>query len=288
MDTPTPDTLESFRELYELLTDYEGSHCFEDVLLPAIPRAVELLEPLQRYRHRRSVKEPSDEELWTLFALSVVNDHLLLPLRVSRREYLRFFEALGFEPFEGGRFSPVRHEIVSVGNWLKATEGIQLGQRYWPGLLFGELVFSRSAVDVFCHADFRIRQGIADRSRLYFTHQRMRRDVEDLSHGWGSNSRWRTSFRLDYEEREHVIFNAFERYDLAAPSCLENETGGRQELPIEARRELLMHRCFVSYEGPWDDWLPYRDTLAVRRSDSLWPLDEGQLVRVSDLDTTRE
>lgn len=151
--------------------------------------------------------------------------------------------------------------------------------------MFGELVFSRSAVDVLCHPSFQIHEKVADRSTLYFTYNRMRRDTHSLSHGWGSNSRWRTPFRLDYEEPEHVIFNAFEKYDLADPACLENEAGGRQELPLEARRELLMHRCFVSYaKGLAEEWSPYSDTLAVRRSGPLWPLEEKQLVRVRDLD----
>ncbi len=283
MDPSAPDAVTSFRQLHELLMEYEGPSPFEDVLRPAIPAARALMEPLRRYRSRQAVQTPVDEELWSFFALSVVNDVLRLPLAVTQREYLHFFEALGFEPFERGDFSPVRHEIVKVGNWPRVEEGIALGRTYWPGLMFGELVFSRSAVDVLCHPSFGIHAAVVNGGTLYFTQDRMGRETHSLAHGWGSNSRWRTPFRLDYEEREHVVFNALGRMDLADPTCLEHEEGGQQGLPIEARRELLMHRCFVSYaKGHTEDWSPYRDTLAVRRSGPPWPLDEAQLLRVDE------
>jgi hypothetical protein len=99
--------------------------------------------------------------------------------------------------------------------------------------VWGELVFSRAAVSVSCHPSFQILEGVADRSRLYVTDRRMRRDVVNLSHGWGSNSRWRTSFRFDYEEK--------------------------------------------------DLRMPWNDTLALRRTQAPWPLQEGLLVRRENL-----
>ncbi|WP_224369062.1 hypothetical protein [Hyalangium versicolor] len=165
-----------------------------------------------------------------------------------------------------------------MGNWTRREEGIQLGRSYWPGLRWGELIFSRCAVDVVCHPDFQIHKRVADRSPLYFTHERMRREVKDLSHGWGSNSRWRTRFRFDYEERDCVIFNAGGESDLADPASFESTSSSNRDLPIGPRRELLVHRCFVTYEGPWDDSFPYDDTLAVRRADTMWPLEEDQLL----------
>lgn len=128
MRSRPPDSITSFRDLFELLQDYEGSNCFEDVLLPALPRAMELLEPLRCFRNRRSVKTVSGEEEWAFFALSVVNDYLLLPLRVSRREYLHFFEALGFEPFEGERSA--RSGTRSSGWATGQTRG---GESSWDG-----------------------------------------------------------------------------------------------------------------------------------------------------------
>ncbi|WP_434380664.1 hypothetical protein [Melittangium boletus] len=288
METPTPESLTGFRDLHELMLDYEGTDLFADVLAPSIPRAQALLAPLRSYGDRRALTEVSDEALHAFFALSVVNDTLLLPLRVSLREYLRFFEALGFAPFSGGDFSPVRHELVEVSNHARPDEGIQLGRTYWPGLMWGELVFSRSAVDAFCHPSFQLHADVVRRSPLYFASSRMRRPTHSLAHGWGSNSRWRTPFRLDYEEPGHVVFNAFAKHDLADPSSWAGDARAAQDLPLGARRELLVHRSFVSYApGPDEECFPYNDTLALRRDGPLWPLEESRLVRVRDLKADR-
>src|SRR4051794_29725035 len=121
-------------------------------------------------------------------------------LRLSRRDYRRFFEALGFCVFgPPASFNPLTCEIVHVGNWPSPEEGIRIGGCFWPGLRFGEMVFSRCAVNVFCHPSHGVVEGIADRSTLYFTNYRMRRDCSDLSHGWGSNSQWATNLSRNYE-----------------------------------------------------------------------------------------
>lgn len=61
-------------------------------------------------------------------------------------------------------------------------------------------------------------------------------------------------------------------------------------MPLERRRELLVHRCFVSYDHPealedvGGNWSFYdKDSLAVRRSDVLWPLSESLLLRRSEV-----
>lgn len=273
--------LDSFRTLDERITEYKGDFLYRDVLEPIVPAARGLLSPLQRYRARVDPPTVVDEESWTLFALSVVNDHLLLPLRLSRDEYRWFFQALGFELFEGGSFHPIRHEIVEVGNWPNPTKGIELGRTYWPGLRFGTLVFSRSAVDVFCHSSFGIIEGVADRSTLFETQDRMRRKTDHLSHGWGSNSRWRTRFRLDYDEPAFAVFNLTGENDLADPVARPDDRYA--DRPHWQRRELLVNRCFVSADGAAGDWFPYGDTLAVRQSDPAWPLKEEAFVLRRDL-----
>ena len=269
----------ALRELCERVLGYDGMELFRDILEPSIPGIRDLLIPLGRYRLRPTPEDIPAEDSWAFHALSVLNDYVRLPLRLNKREYLHFFQALGFQPFEGGTFSPVRHEIVEVGNWTQPEEGIQLGAGYWPGLMWGELVFSRSAASVSCHPSFQILDGIADRSRLYFTNRRMRRDVVDRSHGWGSNSRWRTPFRFDYEEKDLIVFNLTGTYDLAAPERLGGPLDANEELPVEQRRELLMHRCFVASKVDGNDRMPWNDTLAIRRTRPPWPLEEGLLVR---------
>jgi hypothetical protein len=273
----------AIRELYERMLDHDGLEVFRDILEPAIPGLRELLRPWERYRRRPAPEDIPEEDSWAFHALSVLNDYVRLPLLLNQREYLHFFQALGFQPFEGETFSPVRHELVEVSNWPRPEEGIQLGAVYWPGLMWGELVFSRAAVSVSCHPSFQILEGVADRSRLYFTNRRMRRDVVDLSHGWGSNSRWRTSFRFDYEEKDLIVFNLTGTDDLAAPERLGGPQDANADLTVAQRRELLMHRCFVAFQGDGKERMPWNDTLALRRTQAPWPLEEGLLVRRENL-----
>jgi hypothetical protein len=275
--------LESFRELHGSVVGYEGRRLFDDVLAPALDGARSLMRPLERYRTRAQTRPVEHEDLWELFALSVVNDVLLEPMRVSLDEYVRFAEGLGFETFGGGVFHPIRHEIVGVANVGVPGEGVTVHGTYWPGLKLGELVFSRAGVVVSCHAAVGILEGVADCSPLYFTHQRMGRRAHDLSEGWGSNSRWRTTFARNYDEPELACFNVDGKFDLADARSYEDPKSPNRELPIAARRELLMHRSFVGYKSTEDDWFPYHDVLYVRRGRLAWPLDETLLVPVTSL-----
>jgi len=43
-------------------------------------------------------------------------------------------------------------------------------------------------------------------------------------------------------------------------------------LPLEARRELLVHRCFVRSALPHGDRHPYEDTLTVKKDEPSWLL----------------
>src|SRR5580700_10796827 len=107
--------MDCFRELYQQAVEYEGQNLYADVLGPRADAARRLLAPLRRARTLRDAPPASlpNEDLFELFALSVLNDYLLLPLRLSQGEHARFFAALGFEPFAPpGVFDPLTCEIV--------------------------------------------------------------------------------------------------------------------------------------------------------------------------------
>ncbi len=268
-------------DLVDLVTGRgAGDDVFEDILAPHLPQLRDLLAPLAPYRQRERAGgyHVTDEALWEWFALSVLNDQLLLPLTISERAYRRFFGELGFELFEGGAFCPMRHELVQVEVRRSAVVDVVVAATRWPGLMFGELVFARSGVELEAHPDAGLVPEIAETSTLYFTNQRLHRRVDDLSHGWGRNSRWRTRFHRNYREAGQLVFNADGTHDLADPASSAHASSiGGDVLPIEARRELLVHRCFVAYPGPGVDAWPYDDTLIVR-GDRAWPLDERRLV----------
>jgi hypothetical protein len=71
----------------------------------------------------------------------------------------------------------------------------------WPGFWFGDLLFSRAGVRVRAPQHL-IDATVATTSTLYFTFRREPRRTNDLSHGWGSNSQWRTSFPRFYSDAD--------------------------------------------------------------------------------------
>ncbi|WP_347254771.1 hypothetical protein [Leminorella grimontii] len=274
-----------FRALHDEIMAYSGNALFQDVLRPAIPRLKAIMASFE-YLRRLEDSRPgivNSDDLMRLFALSVVNDHLLLPLNLSREEYLHFFQELGFEPYDRPEaFTPALCEIISVGNFNSFSEGITLGRSYWPGLRLGELIFSRCAVDVYCPPEYGILNGIADKSVLYFTNQRINRPAHDCSHGWGSNSRWKTAFSRNYQSGDFTFYNVDGRMDLADTASRELlEDLKEQKITIDEARELLVHRCWVGKKALEDDFFPYLWRMAVKNSETVseWPLATDAIVQ---------
>jgi hypothetical protein len=204
--------------------------------------------------------------------------------RISQDDYAHFFEGLGFERHAEPTFSPFYHEIVHVEETADDTGTVEIVRQYWPGLLYGELLFARAGVGVRCSGKV-LSKAIAERSTLYWAHRRLRRPTQDLSVGWGHNSQWRTAFRRDYADAERYYFNVDGRMDLGGPApCWAADASrvgpyGRDPgddpehpLPLAARRELLVHRCFVRSDLPHGDRFPYQDTLMIDKSEPPWPL----------------
>ena len=228
----------------------------------------------------------SDGELqasWALYALSRVSDYLLLSFQgrsdepvpfpaIATATYLEFFGALGFRARREASFSPFFHEIVEVVVCDDPESGIQIEHEFWPGLMLGSLLFGRAGVRIRCHSSL-VQKGHAESTLMCFAYRRHRRRAADRSLGWGSNSQWRTLFRRDYVDGDLFRFNVDGEVDIGGPEprAIAGMKDFNDDLPIALRRELLVHRCFVSQPYPWDnaeDW-PSRDTLVVRRNDPL-------------------
>ena len=194
--------LPDFRSLYKDLMRHEGEDVSSGVLLPWLPKARQALDGMQRYRYLASSNPGPDveaEELWQWYALNRVNDHLLYgfqigqefpqdaPLRewsgsvVSSAAYLNFFETLGFHSFSDRTFSPFYHEIVEVVTDETMPSAV-VEHEFWPGLLFSEMLFSRAGVRVRAPAHL-MAKDVAERSVMYFTFKRLRRQASDQSHG---------------------------------------------------------------------------------------------------------
>lgn len=259
-----------FRDLYEEINKYRRHLLFWDVLNPWIEKARPAITELSRFKQLSTFDTPYQAaftSMWNLYALSRVNDRLLLPFqeetkpdrfiaKVTLAEYADFFAQMGFTLVESNRFSPFHQEIVRVHLSKEHDEQIGVLREIWPGLMFGDRLFSRSGVDVIGGRKHVVKE-IAEQSTLYFAHRRLNRKTRDLSQGWGSNSQWRTDFRRDYQFGGTWIYNADGKNFLNAQAVSEQDRDG---LSREQRVELCRNRCFIKTSKQDDH--------------DLWPFDD--------------
>jgi len=271
-----------FRSLYDQLLDYEGEIPYQDILLPGRDEAHKKLDFLKAcgdIQSRHLHKENMIEQLWELYALSRVSDVLLLPFQkgdddgsswpgpnLAPEDRNSYLVSLGMSPIERKTFHPFFHEIVEVVQSTDPAETISLDAVLWSGFMLGSLLICRAGVRVRGGRDY-IKKEIAERSTLYFTFWRKNRPVDDLSHGWGSNSQWRTSFRRDYVDESCLYYNVDGSTDPFHP--IEGPhifPGSGEDLSPEERVELLVNRCFIvsekSHQGRW----PYDDRFLRREA----------------------
>lgn len=263
-----------FRTLYERLLNYKGERPYQDVLLPGRDEAHRTLDSLRgcgEIQARHLLAENIVEDLWELYALSRVSDVLLLPFQqgaydgsswpgpnLTPEERDSYLISLGMRPIVRKTFHPFFHEIVEVVQSPDPAEPISLDTVLWSGFMLGSLLFCRAGVRLRGGRDH-IKKEIAERSTLYFTFRRKNRPVDDLSHGWGSNSQWRTSFRRDYVDESYFYYNV--DGSLAASRPIEDPcVSPNGNLAPEERVELLVNRCFILSKRPHEDLWPYHDT----------------------------
>lgn len=153
------------------------------------------------------------------------------------------------------QFSPFYHEVVQLEEGTSSTSPATILEFNWPCIMLGNMMISRARVCVSAGREV-LAPGIADASTLYWTYWRKNRPNQDLSHGWGGNSQWRTRFRRDFLLGD-TYYNVDGNRDIATHGDDEE-----CDLTQSERTELLMHRCFVRCTKPHGDLWPYDDRLA--------------------------
>lgn len=259
------------RELYEALTRYDREESYRTIVTPWLDRAQDgyrswlatAAEDSSWWAEKES--EPDGRELmWELYALHRVSDRLLLTIQsafeepgspdsqplLSERQYLSVFASLGMTWFEDGdAFDPFLHEIVDVEQADDPYAPIEIIEVVRTGLTLGGLLFNRASVRIRAGVEH-AQRGVADRSPLYWAFLRRHRPTVDLSQGWGSNSQWRTDFRLDYRTPAGDRLNVagYRPIDGDAdlhPDHPNNLSREERLLTPGERRELLRHRCLL-------------------------------------------
>ena len=260
-----------YRELHHSILNYKGTNLYFEVLYPWLENAVSIKAWLHDFATRNGspIPEASYEDLFQLYALSRVNELLLLRFqygqadgsswlepKITIEQYTEFMESLGFESVTSSEFSPFYHEILEVIQDKNQKTKISIFKRFWPGFMLGNMMFSRSGTCVTGGA-LNINKSIAEASTLYWAYRRKNRPYQDLSHGWGSNSQWRTRFRRDYRIGNLLYYNVDGENNLHLAQCNSDKD---DSIELQERLELLKHRCFVTVNKPHDDLFPYRDS----------------------------
>ncbi|MET4728436.1 hypothetical protein ABIE09_002246 [Lysobacter enzymogenes] len=258
--------------LFKDIQNFEGDGLYRTVLVPWLHGHPQLAHWLRQLAADGPDPAPfaDPDPLWTLYALSRVNDlllsgfqprgeHLLArerPYALSKDDYLDFMTALGLRQVLWPDFSPFHHEIVAVEQAAAAARAPVVLRERWPCLMLGNLLFSRAGVDVSAGAGH-VRADLAERAHLYWSYRRFNRCAHDLSHGWGSNSQWRTDFRRDFHIGDEFRFNVDGGVDLDAieDDVLDEEYGTTRR----ERIEMVLHRMWVVTDKPDDDLFPYDD-----------------------------
>ncbi len=261
-------------KLYNLLLDYQGKVLYADVLSPWLAENAAEMEWLKAFSiiSGNPVPAATQESLWRLYALSRVNDLLLLTFQpsqahsndwpgplISKDEYRTFMKALGMQEASPQAFSPFYHEIVAATPAGKKDLPISVEEFFWPGMMLGNMLFSRAGVNVTGGSDF-LNSVTATASTLYWTFRRKYRPHQDLSHGWGGNSQWRTRFRRDYHIGKNYYFNVDGKYDLAKG---QSSAMTDDDLNVSERIELVTNRCFIRSGKSHDDCWPYDDQIMI-------------------------
>ena len=299
--------IDSFREAYHGLEyvwgDYEFVHdnwrwpsrddapaavaeTLSREVAPAFTVFMRRLEPLQRITPRidRESTEWEIDRTLELYALSRFADLILLLVqgaeapptfgRLTPADFGAFFEALGFTRIEDRPYTPFHHEVVEVveePRW--EPRRVEILHTFWPGFMWGDMLFLRSGVRVACSPDT-MRKPIAEKSTLHFAHRRLGRPTYDLSVGWGHNSQWKTGFYRSYQHPDFFHFNVDGELNIESAHSLAVSVARQRvprdhndSLPLHARQEHLVNRCLIRFQYEGDDRAlhPYSDTLSLPR-----------------------
>lgn len=260
-------------ELYQSLLGYGGPDASADVLEPWLLKNIKensvqqwIGDFYQRTNNYCAVNHwvaATEEDLWHLYALSRVTSLLLLRFQSGRADgtdypgpaisiegFQRFHRQLGFTLTEADDFHPFFHEIVTVVPAQNTESPAHLTDCIWPCLMLGDMQFCRAGVVVTAGAAY-MEKGIAEASKLYWTHRRKNRPYHDLSHGWGHNSQWNTAFRRDYRTSKQYYFNVDGRLSLNDSVCAV------EDITLSAMTELVRHRCMVQTDVGERELFPY-------------------------------
>lgn len=257
------------RDLYEKVLDYEGENIFSEILNLWVEdnNYEDYLNQLSKIISNDSCPNFPIEDSWELYALSRVLDILTLIFQPNKKadgsawlgpeltlaEYIKFIERLGLKVIDLAEYTPFYYEIFQA-----VTGGVnfQISETIFPPVMLKNLLIKRGGVIVTVNPmnfDF----DVINNSTIYWAFRRKNRKYADLSHGWGSNSQWRTSFRFDFDQGSYYLYNSEGKIDLNSPNPRVIDQLNEYNLSLNEAVEITVNRHFITSKKPDADLFPY-------------------------------
>ena len=256
------------RDLYDKILAFEGEELYESILEVWVKEndykrfLSSILAPL-------SINESSDlseDDSWEMYALTRVLDVLTLRFQpdnsadgdwpgpaLTVSEYTSFVELIGLKVETPRVFDPFNCEILEA---QKGQNDFEIIECCFPTVKLKGLVIKRGGVKILLNP-LTYDLALVNKASIYWAFRRKNRKYLDLSQGWGSNSQWRTNFRVDIETATGYIYNKKGKLDLnnVTPELLEELS--QQGLDIQDGIELTKFRHFIKSTKEDTDLFPY-------------------------------
>ncbi|SUB81779.1 Uncharacterised protein [Pragia fontium] len=259
------------RDLFYNIKNYQDDKIFNDELVPWLDaNERDFSNFIKKVSNLtidvNNVAHISDETSWQLYALSRVLDCLTQCFQykdrvainskepfISREQYISFAQRLGLSIKTPEVFNPFFYEIIRAESGKPNFDILEI--RY-PALMLGHLLINRGGVVIsMSPSEYNI--DLVNNAEIYWAYTRSHRASNDLSHGWGSNSQWRTGFRFDFECSNGFIYNSQGSVDLNLTSDSTFQILQEDSLSLFEARELTMYRHFITSTRDDDDLFPY-------------------------------
>lgn len=262
----------SIRDLYHKIEEYKGDKILTELLLPWLEQ-----NRYREYLHALPLnREMREEDNWELYAFSRVLDLLALSSRpgsypedleekepfLTTDEYIQLAKSLGLNIGYPEKYAPFHCEIATA---IAGPLNFEIVGYQHPVVKMKNLMIKRSPVVITLDPeayDF----NLVNSALLYWTFRRSNRKTTDLSEGWGSNSQWRTAFRLDLETGQSYIYNLNGKFDLNVPDPATREELKKQDLRLEDAIELVVNRQFIRCAKKYDYQFPYDFKYETRKN----------------------
>lgn len=251
------------RSLFATITNYTGNALYNDVIKPwqDIMYYHDYLQNIAAY-----IKEPydslliEDEPNWNLYALSRVLDVLTCALQYPSRyspitlaQYISFSKNMGLTIEQPKQFHPFFYEIVDVieGDWPFVLQTV-----HYPALFLGNLLINRGGATITLPSKLYSIESIKT-APLYWVYERNDREANDLSHGWGHNSQWCTSFRYDFKTERGFYYNFTGKENLNAPDETLLTRLKEDNISIQHAIDVVRYRQMMIPHEKRADLFPY-------------------------------